>query len=58
MTEFRNPTRSLSPAARLMQSALLRWMNDMHIDGIRMDSVENVFSWNFTGDYRALARSE
>ena len=51
-------SRSLSPAARLMQSALLRWMNDMHIDGIRMDSVENIFSWNFIGDYRALARNQ
>jgi pullulanase len=51
-------SRNLSPAARLMQAALLRWMNDMHIDGIRMDSVENVFSWNFIGDYRALARNE
>jgi glycosidase len=48
--------RNLSPAAALMQTALLRWMNDFHIDGIRMDSVENVFSWNFIGQYRDLAR--
>jgi len=47
---------NLSPAAKLMQTALLRWMNDFHIDGIRMDSVENVFSWNFIGEYRDLAR--
>ena len=47
----------LSPAAKLMLSALLRWMNDFHIDGIRMDSVENVFSWNFIGQYRDLART-
>jgi pullulanase len=40
-----------------MQAALLRWMNDFHIDGIRMDSIENVFSWNFIGEYRNLARS-
>lgn len=50
-------SQSLSPAAKLMQSALLRWMHDFHIDGIRMDSVENVFSWNFIGQYRTLARS-
>ena len=31
-----------------MQAALLRWMDGFHIDGIRMDSVENVFSWNFS----------
>jgi glycosidase len=46
----------LSPAAKLMLTALLRWINDFHIDGIRMDSVENVFSWNFIGQYRNLAR--
>jgi pullulanase len=49
--------RDLSPAAQHMKTALLRWMNDFHIDGIRMDSVENVFSWNFIGQYRDLARS-
>ena len=49
--------RHLSPAARLMQAALLRWMTDFHVDGIRIDSVENVFSWNFLGEYRDLARS-
>lgn len=47
---------TLSPAAQLMQTALLRWMADFHIDGIRMDSVENVFSWNFIQEYRNLAR--
>jgi len=49
-------SQTLSPAAKLMQTALLRWMHDFHIDGIRMDSVENVFSWNFIGQYRDLAR--
>jgi pullulanase len=50
-------TRSLSPAAQLMQAALVRWMDDFQVDGIRMDSVENVFSWDFIGAYRHLARS-
>jgi len=50
-------SQQISPAAGLMESALLRWMNDFQIDGIRMDSVENVFSWNFVGQYRDLARS-
>ena len=40
-----------------MQAALLRWMDDFHVDGIRMDSVENVFSWNFIGEYTARARA-
>jgi pullulanase len=50
-------SQSFSPAAELMQTALLRWMNDFHIDGIRMDSVENVFSWNFISQYRHLAHA-
>ena len=40
-----------------MQAALVRWMHDFQVDGIRMDSVENVFSWDFIGEYRHLARS-
>jgi pullulanase len=48
---------TLSPAQQLMQASLLRWMNEFHIDGIRMDSVENVFSWNFIQKYKDLARS-
>lgn len=47
---------SLFPARRLMLAALLRWMHDFHVDGIRMDSVENVASWDFVGEYTALAR--
>jgi len=50
-------SKSLSPARQLMQASLLRWMNDFHIDGIRMDSVENVFSWDFIQEYKDLAHS-
>jgi 1,4-alpha-glucan branching enzyme len=39
--------RSLSPARELMKTSLLRWMNDVRVDGIRMDSVENVSNWDF-----------
>jgi glycosidase len=39
-----------------MLVALVRWMTDFRVDGIRMDSIENVFSWNFVGSYRDLAR--
>jgi 1,4-alpha-glucan branching enzyme len=49
--------RSLSPARRLMHAALLRWMHDFHVDGFRMDSVENVTNWDFVGEYTALARA-
>lgn len=47
---------NLSPARQLMKAALLRWMTDFHIDGIRMDSVENVYNWDFIQQYKDLAR--
>jgi 1,4-alpha-glucan branching enzyme len=31
-------------------------MNDFHIDGIRMDSVENLYNWDFIQEYKDLAR--
>jgi 1,4-alpha-glucan branching enzyme len=49
-------TMRVSPAAQLMKAALLRWMHDFHIDGIRIDSVENVANWQFISEYTALAR--
>jgi pullulanase len=49
-------SKSLSPARQLMKAALLRWMVDFHIDGIRMDSVENVYNWDFIQEYKDLAR--
>jgi hypothetical protein len=33
------------PARQFMFTHLIRWMRDFHIDGIRMDSVENVANW-------------
>lgn len=47
--------KALSPARQLMKASLLRWMNDFHIDGIRMDSVENVTNWDFIQEYKDLA---
>lgn len=46
---------SLSPARQLMKAALIRWMNDFRIDGIRMDSIENVANWDFVQEYKDLA---
>ena len=40
-----------------MKTSLLRWMNDFRIDGIRMDSVENVSNWDFLEEYKDLARA-
>lgn len=47
--------KNLYPARQLMKASLLRWMNDFHIDGIRMDSVENVANWDFIQEYKDLA---
>lgn len=48
--------RNLSAARQLMKAGLMRWMRDFHIDGIRMDSVENVSNWDFIREYKDLAR--
>jgi 1,4-alpha-glucan branching enzyme len=50
-------SQALSPARQLMKTALHRWMTDFHIDGIRMDSVENVANWDFIQEYKDLGRS-
>ncbi|GAB2546555.1 alpha-amylase family glycosyl hydrolase [Spirosoma aerophilum] len=50
-------TKMLSPARQLMKTNLIRWMNDFQIDGIRMDSIENVTNWDFVQEYKDLARS-
>lgn len=46
----------LVPARQFMLAHLIRWMCDFHIDGIRMDSVENVANWDFIRDFAQLAR--
>ena len=48
--------RQLSPARQLMKAAILHWVNHFHIDGIRMDSIENVASWNFVKEYKDIAK--
>jgi pullulanase len=48
---------TISPARQLMKTALHRWMADFHIDGIRLDSIENVTNWDFIGEYKDLGRS-
>lgn len=48
--------RDLVPARQLMKAYLLRWMADFAIDGVRMDSVNNVANWDFVQEYKDLAR--
>ena len=47
-------TKPLYPARQLMLTFLTRWMRDFRIDGIRMDSVENVANWDFIQSYKDL----
>ena len=49
-------TRALVPARQFMKAYLLRWMADFAIDGIRMDSVNNVANWDFVQEFKELAR--
>jgi pullulanase len=48
----------LSPARQHMLTFLTRWMQDFQIDGIRMDSVENVANWDFIRDFKNEARRQ
>lgn len=45
------------PARQFMKAALARWMTDFRIDGLRIDSVENVSNWDFIQEYSRLART-
>jgi len=47
---------NISPARQHMLTFLTRWMQDFQIDGIRMDSVENVANWDFIRDFKNAAR--
>ena len=49
--------KEISPARQHMLTFLTRWMQDFQIDGIRMDSVENVANWDFIRDFKKEARN-
>ena len=40
-----------------MLTYLTRWMRDFRVDGIRMDSVENVANWDFVQAFKDLGRT-
>ena len=48
-------TGSDAPARALMYTYITRWLRDFHVDGIRMDSVENVSNWDFVGGFKDRA---
>lgn len=49
--------KALFPARQYMMAYLVRWMIDFRIDGIRLDSIENVFNWDFIRDFKDFART-
>ena len=46
-----------APARALLYSYITRWMRDFRVDGVRMDSVENVANWDFIQAYKDRARA-
>ena len=47
---------SFCPARQLMKAAVGRWVRDFHIDGIRLDSIENIANWDFVQELKDHAR--
>lgn len=47
----------LVPARQWMRAHLMRWMEDFRIDGIRMDSIENIANWDFVQEFKDHARA-
>jgi 1,4-alpha-glucan branching enzyme len=46
----------LVPARQFMKAYLTHWMLNLHIDGIRLDTVENIANWDFIQEFKDLAR--
>lgn len=50
--------KKISPARQHMLTFLTWWMQVFQIDGIRIDSVENVANWDFIRDFKNAARTQ
>ena len=48
---------TIVPARELMKAQIARWMLDFHIDGIRMDSVNNIMNYDFVQQFKDYARN-
>ena len=44
------------PARQLMEAQLARWVLDFRIDGIRIDSVNNILNYDFVQEFKDYAR--
>jgi pullulanase len=51
------PLNPLYPARQLMLTFASRWIEDFHIDGVRIDSVENVANWDFLQQFKDHVRA-
>jgi pullulanase len=49
-------TRPICPAWQFHLAHLARWMSDFHVDGVRLDSVNNIGNWDFLGTFSREAR--
>lgn len=47
---------ALFPARQWMKTFAARWIADFRVDGIRVDSVENIGSWDFVQEFKDYAR--
>jgi pullulanase len=45
------------PARQIMKAQLARWMLDFRIDGIRMDSINNIMNYDFVQEFKDYART-
>jgi len=45
------------PARQFMKIFIERWINDLHVDGVRMDSLETVANWDFIREFKNHARA-
>lgn len=50
--------KELYPARSLMLTQLDHWMTLFQIDGVRIDSVENINSWDFVKEFKEYGRGE
>ncbi|HKY35582.1 MAG TPA: alpha-amylase family glycosyl hydrolase [Polyangiaceae bacterium] len=50
--------RQLAPAQSFHLAHLLRWLGELGVDGLRLDSVNNIGNWDFLRVFRDAARAE